>query len=490
MKTEAAEKKDKNTRQVKDLRYRLTASFILFAVILMAILWIFQSVFLDKYYELAMSRRCSKTVNSVASFYASKTDSISMQEFVEFLGQKSADNDLFIRIESPDGSYGISSTESSKMGRFPMMDNTRDLLHQARNMLRSSEKGSISFSTNSRMGDKTYVYAKHVQSESNNPVYVFAIATLTPLGPAVGILRSQLLIVTGVALIIGIFVARFTSKRLATPISNMEIQARELAKGNYDVHFEGGDYKELKDLAATLNQTAVDLKASDALQKDLIANVSHDLRTPLTMIKSYAEMIRDLSGDIPEKRDEHLGVIIQEADRLDDLVGDILTLSKMQAGVVEMDMEDFDIQEAGESVLSTYMVMEQEGFTFSYKPLPEKIIVHGDRRKIQQVMSNLISNAIRYSRDVKEVSLGFEKSGDSVICSVCDKGIGIDEADQAKIWNRYQKASKQGVRSSQGTGLGLSIASEILEKHGAAYGVESKPGEGSRFWFSMPIKNI
>ena len=257
-----------------------------------------------------------------------------------------------------------------------------------------------------------------------------------------------------------------------------------------DVHFEGGDYKELKDLAATLNQTASDLKASDALQKDLIANVSHDLRTPLTMIKSYAEMIRDLSGDIPEKREEHLGVIIQEADRLDDLVGDILTLSKMQAGVVEMDMEDFDLQEAGESVLSTYMVMEQEGFTLNYRPLDEKIIVNGDRRKIQQVISNLISNAIRYSRDVKEVSLEFTRSGDSVTCAVLDKGIGIDEADQAKIWNRYQKASKQGVRSSQGTGLGLSIASEILEKHGATYGVESKPGEGSRFWFTLPVKNI
>ena len=490
MKTDAAEKKNSNKRQVKDLRYRLTAAFILFAVVLMALLWIFQSVFLDKYYELAMSRRCSKVVNSVASYYTSKTESISMQDFLEFMGKKSTDNDIFIRIESPDGSYSMSSSDAQQGGRFPMMFDTREMLMQARSLLGESDKGYISFASNSRMGEKTYVYAKRVQSESNNPVYIFAIATLTPLGPAVGIIRSQLLIVTVVALIIGIFVARFTSKRLATPIADMEIQARELAKGNYDVHFEGGDYKELKDLAATLNQTASDLKASDALQKDLIANVSHDLRTPLTMIKSYAEMIRDLSGDIPEKREEHLGVIIQEADRLDDLVGDILTLSKMQAGVMEMEMEDFDLQEAGESVLSTYMVMEQEGFTLNYRPLDEKIIVNGDRRKIQQVISNLISNAIRYSRDVKEVSLEFTRSGDSVTCAVLDKGIGIDEADQAKIWNRYQKASKQGTRSAQGTGLGLSIASEILEKHGATYGVESKPGEGSRFWFTLPVKNI
>ena len=491
MKTEQTAQENKGKRQVKDLRYRLTASFILFAVVLMAILWIFQAVFLDKYYELAMSRRCSKAVNAVASYYTSKSDSITKDDFVAYLGEKAADNDIFIRLESPDGSYGISSSESQQMGRFPMFDNTRELLIQARRMLSESDKGYTSFTTTPRIGDgKTYVYAKEVQAGSGNPVYIFAIATLTPLGPAVGIIRSQLLVVTAIALIIGIFVARFTSKRLATPIADMEVQARELAKGNYDVTFEGGDYKELKNLAATLNQTAADLKASDALQKDLIANVSHDLRTPLTMIKSYAEMIRDLSGDIPEKREEHLGVIIQEADRLDDLVGDILMLSKMQAGVVEMEMEDFDLQEAGESVFSTYKVMEQEGFTLNFKPLDEKIIVHGDRRKLQQVMANLISNAVRYSRDVKEVSMEFTTDGGNVTCAVSDKGIGIDEEDQKKIWNRYQKASRQGVRSSNGTGLGLSIASEILEKHGAVYGVDSKPGEGSRFWFTLPLKNI
>jgi signal transduction histidine kinase len=307
------------------------------------------------------------------------------------------------------------------------------------------------------------------------------------MGPAVGILRSQLLIVTAIALIVGIVVARYTAKRLARPISDIEKKARELAKGNYDVSFEGGDYKEVSDLAETLNQAAADLKASDALQKDLIANVAHDLRTPLTMIKSYAELIRDISGDDPKKREEHLEVIINETDRLDELVGDILTLSKMQAGVMEMEMTDFDIQEAGESVLSTYKVMENEGFTISFRPVPGPVMVHGDRHRIQQVIANLLSNAVRYSKDRKDVVLSFSRSGGRIVCSVEDKGIGIAEEDLEKIWNRYQKASKQGARSTQGTGLGLSIASEILQKHDAEYGVESKPGEGSRFWFSLPV---
>ena len=486
MKTDRPAGQDKTNRPVKELRYRITVSFIVFAVILMALLWIFQSVFFDKYYELAMSRRCSAAVRTVADYYASENEKISYDSFVSFLGEKAEDNDIYIWMESTDGTFYISS-ESTGQGR-PMM-NSRELISQARRMLKRGENTTVSFTAKDRVPDDAarFVYAKYVESSSRNPVYIYAIASLAPLGPAVTILRSQLLIVTIVALIIGFFVARFTSKRLATPITSMEIKARELAKGNYDIHFEGGNYKELTDLAATLNQTAADLKASDALQKDLIANVSHDLRTPLTMIKSYAELIRDISGDDPVRRDEHLAVIIQETDRLDDLVGDILLLSKMQAGVLEMEMEDFDIQDAAESVFSTYLVMEQEGFALHFNRLPGTVAVHGDRRKIQQVISNLVSNAIRYSKDIKDVTLQFDRSAGSVTCAVIDKGIGIEAADLDKIWNRYQKASRQGTRSAQGTGLGLSIASEILEKHGAEYGVRSTPGEGSCFWFSLPV---
>ncbi|MBQ2312042.1 MAG: HAMP domain-containing histidine kinase [Firmicutes bacterium] len=486
MKTETEKTvKQEKGRSVSTLRGRLATSFIIFAVLLMALLWIFQAVFLDRYYELSMSRRCSKAVSSVCDYYASGGPDISYDSFMTFLGEKTEANDIYFWIESTDGTFNISSSEVQTVR---IRANTRQLIAQARNMLKQSGQEEVSFTARGPMdGGKDYIYARYVESEDRNPVYIYAIATLTPMGPAVGILRSQLLIVTAIALIVGIVVARFTAKRLARPISDMEKKARELAKGNYDVYFEGGDYKEISDLAETLNQAAADLKASDALQKDLIANVSHDLRTPLTMIKSYAELIRDISGDDPKKREEHLEVIINETDRLDELVGDILTLSKMQAGVMEMEMTDFDIQEAGESVLSTYKVMENEGFTISFRPVPGPVMVHGDRHRIQQVIANLLSNAVRYSKDRKDVALSFSRSGGRIVCSVEDKGIGIAEEDLEKIWNRYQKASKQGARSSQGTGLGLSIASEILQKHGAEYGVESKPGEGSRFWFSLPV---
>ena len=479
-------KTDKDGRAVRDLGFRLTAAFILFAIVLMAFLWIFQSVFLDKYYELAMSRRCARAVDSVADYYLHGSDDISASDFIEFLGQKSSDNDIYFWMESTDGAFYMSSSDAQqKPGR--MIVDAFGLIEQARRSLKEGNR-TVSFTQRERIGNvKDYVYAKSVSSDEKNPVYIYAITALSPMGPAVGILRSQLLIVTIVALCIGIVIARLTSKRLAKPLTEMEIKAKELAKGNYDVEFEGGNYKELVDLADTLNQTAKDLKASDALQKDLIANVSHDLRTPLTMIKSYAEMIRDISGDNPQKREEHLEVIINETNRLDELVGDILTLSKMQAGVMEMEMTDFDLQEAAESVFNTYKVMEQEGFAFHFNRADGPIMVHADRHRIQQVIANLLSNAVRYSRDNKDISVDFALADGKVTCSVSDKGIGIDEADLDKIWNRYQKASKQGARSAHGTGLGLSIASEVLLQHGAQYGVDSSPGKGSRFWFTMNV---
>lgn len=304
------------------------------------------------------------------------------------------------------------------------------------------------------------------------------------------IFRVQL-ITTIISMILAVITARIISKRLSRPITKMSDQAKEMGAGNYDIVFDGGhQYQEVDQLATTLTEAAAELKKSDSLQKDLLANVSHDLRTPLTMIKSYAEMIRDLSGDDPAKRDEHLSVIIDETDRLSELVNDVLVLSKMQAGVTEMEMETFDLQKAAESVLSTYMVMEQEGYSIHYIPAypGESLNIMGDERRIKQVISNLLSNAIRYSVDVKDITLGISTHIGNVRLYVSDKGPGISDAEKEKIWHRYEKASSRGQRSQgNGTGLGLSIAAEILDKHHATYGVDSVLGEGSTFWFELPI---
>lgn len=489
------QKKNKEQeRDWKSIRTRLLLAFLLFAMILMAGLWVLQTVFLQSYYEMATERKVSAMLTNISSIYAN-TQRLDINEFCDTLGTLSNDNDIFFYVEAADGSFTINSLDFMSQGRF--MTGGTNLLNAARKALEQSGLATSSFTiggSGKDSDDKILVNAMLVESKLRPDIYLYSISRLSPLDSAISILASQLLLVTLASIVIGAVLATWYSKRVARPIQDIRNKAKELGEGNYDVQFEGGHYSEIQELADTLNNTAEDLKRSDALQKDLMANVSHDLRTPLTMIKSYAELIRDISGDDKERRDEHLGVIVEETDRLSELVGDILLLSRIQAGTEHMEKREFEIQESAAHVLATYRVLEEnEDFIFNFNDAGGKVIVEGDERKLQQVFSNLISNAVRYSTENREITINFfvEADGRRVRCEVRDKGIGIAEEDQEKIWNRYQKASKQGARAvSGGTGLGLSIAREVLEHHDAEYGVESKEGEGSCFWFTLPCKFI
>ena len=205
------------------------------------------------------------------------------------------------------------------------------------------------------------------------------------------------------------------------------------------------------------------------------------------MVKSYAEMIRDISGYNEAKRNEHLQVIIEETDRLNLLVDDMFTLSKMQAGVVPVEMKEFDLIAAAGDILNSYELMcEQEGYEIVFNG-PLKCIVTGDPSKISQVISNLINNAVKYCGDDKYIEINVAEKDDRVRFSVTDHGLGISEEDLAHVWERYYRVSSNYHRSSKGTGLGLSIVSEILKRHNADYGASSVLGKGSTFWFELKL---
>ena len=261
-----------------------------------------------------------------------------------------------------------------------------------------------------------------------------------------------------------------------------------MGRGNYGVQFKGGHYTEITELAETLTEASQELEKSDMYQKDLIANVSHDLKTPLTMIKSYAEMIRDLSGDNKEKRETHLSVIMDEADRLNVLVDDMLVMSRMQQQKIALEKSDFDIDELVRTQLNSYDILsDQEGYKFKYES-PGPIIVNGDEAKIHQVISNLINNAVKYCGSDKEIIVNLNRNAKKVLFEVTDHGQGIAPDEINHVWERYYKSSTHHVRPTEGTGLGLSIVKEILTLHRADYGVDSKLGRGTTFWFELKSK--
>jgi len=326
-----------------------------------------------------------------------------------------------------------------------------------------------------------------VFSPASSNYILYIVSPLYPIQSTVSIMRHQLLYITVIASFIALALALYFANRIARPIKDITRSAAEMGRGRYGVQFKGGTYTEINDLADTLTHASRELEKTDMYQKDLIANVSHDLRTPLTMIKSYAEMVRDLSGDNPEKREAHLSVIIEEADRLNALVTDMLNMSQLQNRTISLDRKDFDLRETTETLLTSYdLLCEQEGYRITFNGT-DWLPVNGDEDKIKQVLSNLINNAVKYCGEDKEIIVNLRRAGRKARCEIIDHGSGIAPDELSRVWERYYKSSAHHVRQVEGSGLGLSIVKEILNLHKADYGVNSKLGKGSMFWFEIEL---
>ena len=248
--------------------------------------------------------------------------------------------------------------------------------------------------------------------------------------------------------------------------------------------FDGTSYKEIAQLSDTLNHTTQELAKAEGLQRELVANVSHDLRTPLTMITAYAEVMRDLPG---ENTPENVQVVIDEAKRLTSLVNDLLDVSKLQAGVTELDAKEYDLTESIESVLLRYSkFLEQNGYTIDFE-YDRHVMVVADEYKIYQVIYNLVNNAINYTGDDKLVVVRQRVLGSIVRIEVIDTGKGIAPEEINNVWERYYKVDKNHKRAVMGTGLGLSIVKNILKLHNFKYGVNSQLDKGTTFWFEVKL---
>lgn len=307
---------------------------------------------------------------------------------------------------------------------------------------------------------------------------------LTPVEATVNTLRTQLIYISVITLALSLVLALLLSKSISKSIAKVNESAKKLGKGEFDVVFEGKDYKEIAELSETLNKAARDLAKVEHLQRELIANVSHDLRTPLTMITAYSEVMRDIPG---ENTTENVQVVIEEAQRLTNLVNDMLDVSKLQSGVLKLEPQVYDLTAGVERVMERYAKLkEQDGYIIQFFH-DGHVFVEADEPKIYQVLYNLINNAINYIGEDKFVQVRQILDGDRVRIEVEDTGNGIPADEMENVWERYYKIDKTHKRAITGTGLGLSIVKNILKLHEAEFGVESQEGKGSIFWFALKI---
>ena len=278
------------------------------------------------------------------------------------------------------------------------------------------------------------------------------------------------------------------SRWFTRPLTQLSRAAREMAGGNYDVRVEPTrSSEELLQLSEDFNHMASEVKKAAQLQRDLLANVSHDLRTPLTLIKGYAETVRDITGENPDRRTEQLNIIVDETDRLSGLVNSVMELSKVSSGVEKPQMVLFDMAQLCEEVAERYeAVCAQNGYTLKLEA-DAPCLVGADPAMMERVLHNLLGNAMHHiGEDGVFVLRCIPRAEGGARIEVEDHGEGIAAADLPYIFDRYYRSRSDAGKV--GTGLGLSITKAIFQSHGCRFGVNSTPGAGTTFWFTLDAR--
>jgi signal transduction histidine kinase len=272
------------------------------------------------------------------------------------------------------------------------------------------------------------------------------------------------------------------ARRISQPIEEISECAKALASGDYDIRFGSRGFLEIGELSDTLNTAAVELSKVETLRRELMANVSHDLRTPLALIYSYAEMMHDFPTEVTPEQTQ---TVMDETKRLTSLVNDVLDVSRLESGTMELHPSRYNLTEClNDTILRTAELVKKDGYSIAFEQNGE-VYVKADEIKITQAFYNLLINAVHYSTADKKITVRQSEADGKVKISVIDNGDGIAPENLPYIWDRYYKIDKKHKRAITGTGLGLSIVKKIVELHGGSYGVESEPGRGSTFWFEL-----
>lgn len=482
------------------IRWKLFMYLMFFTVIILIILWLTQVVFLEPIYKFIK-------VNEIKSSARIIKNNFSKDIISDYAFEISSENDLCVyacKINTANFAFTIEETlyahtlndcaihKISFAGVLTLYNavtqNDGELLQYFK--YNDKTKQYYSFDNNNLFTQTddsavSIIYSQLIDDGDSGNILLMVNSTISPVNATVKTLNNQLIVISIVLTLLALILTLFFSRQISKPIEKINDSAKILATGNYNVEFKGDGYKEISELAETLNYASSELSKTDQMKSDLIGNISHDLRTPLSMIIGYGEVMRDIPD---ENTPENVQIIIDEAVRLASLVNDVLDISKLQSGTQEFRKSEINLTQTIKTALTRYnKFMEQDGYNIEFI-YDEEITVHTDETRLLQVLYNLINNAITYTGDDKHVTVTQDIRDKFVRISVADTGEGISPEHLKNIWERYYKVNKVHKRARTGTGLGLSIVKSIMEMAGGHYGVESVAGEGSTFWIELPKK--
>ena len=483
-------KKQKGKEKVS-IFWKIFAIFVAFIAVILSLLWVFQIGMLNTFYR-------SIKIHDIENSLKDISDNIDSDKLSTVLKNVANDKQICITLCTQDGSviYAIDvlpnciihELSSYRLARAYELTVQNGGTFIERTMFNERKSQFFLGETDDPNQIESVIYTKIATTKSGENILILLNTSISPVVSTVQTLKVQLLWITVIMIVLAVIMALLLAKNLSSPIVKINKSAKVLAQGKYDVDFDASGYREIAELANTLNYAAKELSKVEAIQRELIANISHDLRTPLTMITGYAEVMRDIPN---ENTPENVQIIIDEAKRLTTLVNDVLDISKLQSGTIPFNGEVLNLTENIREILTRYTKLTEYQIIFEAN---EDIYVYGDALKLSQVVYNLINNALTYIGEDKTVTIkqihipAVNGKQNRVRIEVIDTGEGIEQSKLNDIWERYYKVDKNHKRAAIGTGLGLNIVKTILDMHqGATYGVKSQVGHGSTFWFELNI---
>ena len=465
----------------KKLSLRLQILFILgiFMVLVLGLVYFFQAFLLDDFYKANKISYLKSTADNIG-------ENIQNEDLPDVLDNITFSNEVCVRIVTDSfGIVGYKEDSACALGRLSEDDVNKIYAETSKN---GGEKlfDNLFFQFGSTFVQNIYLYSKIVHTTSED-ILVMTSTNIVPLTVTVNTISDQYKVIIAIVILATIILAFVLSAIILKPINRIETESKNLPKGKYDRDNVKTSSLEIENLNDTLGDANEEIKKADKARKELIGNVSHDLRTPLTMIVGYGEMMKDLPE---ENNEDNINVIIDEAKRLSTLVDDLLDLSKIESGETILNKEDISINELLKSVFRQYEAFcKSQGVEFRLE-LVDDVVIKADKKRLEQVLYNFINNALNYNdKENKEVVLGSELVNGIHRVYVYDNGRGIEESDLNKIWDRYYKVDKEHKRAHLGSGIGLSLSRDLLIASGFKYGVESKINEYSKFYFDVDVND-
>ena len=469
---------------------RIFVCFLLFILILLILLWLLQIEFLDVFYRMEKEKSLRQASDLILR-------NVQHSECASLVEHVADENNLCVLVT--DGDMNTVFSADGLANCVIHRQNPKDLSRLIQNHEPVDKCRFVLMSRFARPGIDAEKFAGQMPKPDINDTrslisiqrtttpdgkvyYVFLNTLVAPVHSTVETIRAELLFVSIALVFIGFLLSSFLSRQISRPIVRITREARRLSQGEYTPVQLKNVYREVVELNSQLTQAAYDLHKVEMTQRELIANISHDLRTPLTLIEGYVEAMRDIPG---ENTPENLQIILDETRRLSSLVNTVLEYTRSKA-VEDAPTEVYSLTQSIREIIGRYSkLMDHDGYRIDFHSDGEAF-VDAHPLKVSQIIYNLINNALTYTGPEKRVVIRQTMGEGKVKIEVIDDGEGIPAEELPQIWNRYYRGKKPHVRPAAGAGMGLNIAKEILDSYHMEYGVSSQPDQGSVFWFVLP----